>query len=413
MSVLRKSTVEVRRVRDDDELYQFTAVLRESLRFPPIDKVPWLERYDRDDIWVALIDGKVVGGAAVVVMGQWFGGKSVPMAGINGVGVLPEYRGRGAATGLMRTIVADLRQRGLPLSGLYPATQPVYRRAGYEQSGIWHRYRLPIHALERGGDSAIERIPLVDSPTAAITDADLDDVRAVYDRYAAGENGLLDRRMWGWSRIFRVFGGEPTYAFRVRGEDGATEGYVVFSQAPPPVGDHRYALHCRELVATTADAWRRLVGLLADHGSMAGQVFLTAPPNSPLHLRGREQFMEIVEVVHWMTRIVDVSAALEARGYLPGMQGTARIRVRDEVLPENAGEYVIEVRDGAAAVERVAASGSGAVVDIDIRGLAALYTGFATASNLARCGLAEGESGPLTALSALFSGPAPWLFEIY
>src|SRR5687767_2717414 len=68
----------------------------------------------------------VVGGLHIIRMGQWFGGASVPMAGIAGVAVDPQHRAGGAGSELIRSTLQDLHADGFALSVLYPATQPVY-----------------------------------------------------------------------------------------------------------------------------------------------------------------------------------------------------------------------------------------------------------------------------------------------
>jgi len=71
----------------------------------------------------------------MIPMGQWWGSQRVPMTGIAGVGVTPEYRGTGVAIALVQDTVKELHRQGVPLSVLYPATQHLYRKAGYEQAG--------------------------------------------------------------------------------------------------------------------------------------------------------------------------------------------------------------------------------------------------------------------------------------
>lgn len=41
--------------------------------------------------------GQIIGGLSIYHMGQWYGSRSIPMAGIASVGISPEHRGTGAA----------------------------------------------------------------------------------------------------------------------------------------------------------------------------------------------------------------------------------------------------------------------------------------------------------------------------
>ena len=116
---------------DDAELRAFTEVVSQALFFPGADLDVWVAREGRENVRVARQHGRVVGGFVAQRMGQWFGGRSVPMAAIRAVGVTPEHRAGGVASQMMRSALEETHQEGIPLSVLFPATQPVYRRPGF------------------------------------------------------------------------------------------------------------------------------------------------------------------------------------------------------------------------------------------------------------------------------------------
>lgn len=89
-------------------------------------------------LYVARVDGRPAGcTGAVDVEGD---------AGIYWVGTLPEARGRGVASGLMRQALLDARERGCETTSLQATAmgRPVYRRLGYRELGViemWERRR--------------------------------------------------------------------------------------------------------------------------------------------------------------------------------------------------------------------------------------------------------------------------------
>src|SRR4029453_8182826 len=85
----------------------------------------------------------IVGGLAIHDMGQFFGGKSLRMGGIGAVGIAPEFRASGAATQMMTLVLRDMRDSGFLISSLYPATVPLYRRAGYQSPRSPYRITNP------------------------------------------------------------------------------------------------------------------------------------------------------------------------------------------------------------------------------------------------------------------------------
>jgi predicted acetyltransferase len=110
----------------------------------------------------------------------------------------------------------------------------------------------------------------------------------------------------------------------------------------------------------------------------------------------------------WMLRIVDVDRALLARGW-PSMRASVHLDVVDDSLPANQGRRVLSVHEGKA---DVAAGGRGDV-RIDVRGLAALYSGFTTPHALVAQGLASGTDDAMAALRSMFAGPEPWCCDYY
>ena len=109
-----------------------------------------------------------------------------------------------------------------------------------------------------------------------------------------------------------------------------------------------------------------------------------------------------------MVRVLDVASALAARGYLPGVSAEVHLDVTaDEVLPENAGRWLLRVEDGRGEATR---GGRGAV-RCDIRGLAAMYTGFHSPVDLRAAGFVEADDVSLASASAAFAGPHPWMAD--
>jgi predicted acetyltransferase len=366
-------------------------------------RAQWLERAGRANIRVVRDGAAVVGGLLLIPMGQWFGGRSVPMNGVAAVAVAPEHRSRGAATAMMRAAVAEMRATGFPISTLYPATQPLYRAAGYERAGAEWRISVRAPAFDvRDRELALRVATADDEP--AMEDA--------YRRRALTANALLDRSRYVWDRIRRPLAG-IVFSYVVEGP-GGIEGVVRYVTREPPAGQRfdaslaPFALWCPDLVALTPAAARRLATFFADHASMTGEVAWRGPPSDPVLAVLREQVFGSVTLWNtWMLRITDVAAALTARGYAPGVEAEVHLDVADEHVPENAGRWLVRIADGRAEVSR---GGRGAV-RCDVRGLAPLYTGFQSAAELRASGLVDATDADLAAASAAFACGHPWMAD--
>ncbi len=127
------------------------------------------EAIEADRILAAYDGGLIVGRAMAHDFRQSWGGRVLPMAGVAGVVVAPEYRARGVGSALMRGLIAHCRGLGFPLSCLYPATIPVYRQQGWEIAGAQTRFSLRTRLLRelRGGGVGVRQAGPADTARMA------------------------------------------------------------------------------------------------------------------------------------------------------------------------------------------------------------------------------------------------------
>jgi len=382
---------------DEGELTRYSEMALRALGLSTSRAPKFLERLDPSTVRVARQGTDVVGGLAALPMGHWFGGRAVPCVGISALGVAAEHRSRGIAAEMLRTVLEEARRDGVALSSLFPATFPVYRAAGYETAGNRFVYRM---ALSTVGDGARE----LDVRLATLEDNAT--IRALYDARSRASSGAIVRTPYFWRRVFEPPSGDETAAYVVLGASG-TEGYVVLSQRGVTTPLEPMDITVADVMVRTPAAGRRVVRMLADHRSIATHARLAGGPGDPLLLLLREERLEVASALRWMLRIVDVRAALEQRGWHAAASAEVHLDVRDPILRENARRWVLEVDRGRA---RVREGGSGAI-GIDVRGLAALYSGFLTAEDLRVAGLCDGDDDALSRASALFAGPAPFAVD--
>lgn len=338
-----------------------------------------------------------------IPMGQYFGGKSVPMVGIAGVAVAPEDRGRGHARVLMQECVRECAAEGSPITTLYASTQELYRQVGYEQAG--HRFTtiVPYTQLEVDRRDAAEDRG-VEMRVAAATAADEEEIRACYAEFARTRDGMLDRGAYVWRRTRQMR--DVMYAGWVVRVKGKVEGYVFVSQERD-TKTGRHDLSVSDYAFTTARAGRRIVQFLGNFGSMMQECVLPGGPLHPLaHFMAQQRF-KVEKKDFWMVRVTDVARALEGRGYPAGVNATLVVDVRDDLVPMNNGRFELTVRDGAASVTRLASGGSKVGLSVSVRGLAALYCGVVTAQQAVGLGWVSGSIESIGLAAALFAGGTP------
>lgn len=343
--------------------------------------------------------GRVVGGHLLLPMGQFFGGRSVAATGVAGVGVVPEARGQGAATRLMHATVRELHARGVALSVLYPATFPLYRRAGYEIAGGHYRIRVPARAIgvrDRG---------------LAVRPAERGDMRAIeriYRQQASQRTGWLDRSPVLWSRVRHYnIQGAAIHGYVIEGARGP-EAYVFYRQEP--ASDRGgYDLILTDMASATGPAALRLLGFLGDHRTLTRDVIWYGGVDDGFLALLPERGYQVALVEPWMLRVVDVAAALSQRGYPRYLETRLDLDVHDELLPGNQARFRVDIAGGAAEVRR---GGRGSIA-LDVRALAALYSGHATPAQLAQAGRLHARSSTLGRIAAAFAGPPPSLPDLF
>ena len=346
----------------------------------------------QDNLRVICHGPKVLGGLGIYPMGQWFGGQRIPMHGIAGVGVAPEYRGAGVARSLMTETVKTLHQQGVPLATLYASTSQLYRSVGFEQAGTYCHYQLPTQSLTIKDRSL---------PITAIDPSDLAVLAELYQQRAQQTNGNLDRHPAIWEQMLED--DIPIYAYLI-GEEAHPEGYVIFAHQ---VDAGCYNINIYDWVWLTPAAGQRLWTFFADHRSLAQDIFWYGAPVDPFQLMLAEQTYQVQKTERWLLRIVDLPKALTLRGYPPALEAELHLQVEDPLVPANSGQFVLQVSQGQGQMR----TGGRGDLKLNIRGLAPLYSSMLTAQELKLLGAVDGSREVLALATTLFSGPQPWLSD--
>lgn len=391
--------------KNASELSRLMDILSESFNFPREKAKRYQKLMGPRNFRVIRSGSTIMGGLGLIRMGQFFGGKSVPMTGIGAVGIAPEHRGSGAATMLMKAALREIRAERCPLSVLYPATLPLYRRVGYEQAGARNEIRISIRSIRCDQrDTTIEIRSVMPKDHAAI--------RKAYNAHAQRTSGNLDRGDFIWQRVGQPRDQVARGYMAVNRQTDRIEAYAYCMRVPSQ--DAAYSLQLSDLVSLTPAAGRRLLAFFADHQSMADALIFQGSEDDPILKLLPERRYASKLLDHWMLRIVDVKASLAGRGYSPIVTAEVHFDVVDDsVFPVNNGRCVLTVNDGRA---RVSSGGRGDL-KIGIRGLAALYTGHMSPHDLITTGLMQigprASSESLSSAAALFAGPRPWIGDMF
>lgn len=378
------------------DLAAIAQILSWSFNFPAPDAEPWLASAGLENLRVLYEGDRPIACLILIPMGQFFGGRRVPMVGVAGVATAADKRGGGAATTMMRAAVSELYASGAAISTLYPATRPLYRRAGYEVAG--GRSLVSVRASDvRVKDRGLAVRPAAEADRAAI--------EALYRDIAADRPGHLDRGGYVWRRVMSPRG-QDARGFVVE-HNGRIDGYIYMHLKDATV--HLHDVVVTDAAARSAASTRRLLGLLSDHAINAREVSFRTGPSDPFVHCLPEVGFEIKSEDQWMLRVVDIKRALGERGYIDGVKAELHLDVTDDLIPENRGRFVLSVEGGRGQVKK----GGRGRLSIDARGLAPLFTGHMPPETLVMTGLLSGSPAEIRRAAAVFSGPSPWMPDYF
>lgn len=372
------------------------AVMAYSFATPTEMTTRWIGRGGMDNSRVVSIGDEVMACLFKVPMGVWFGGRSVPNVGVSGVAVAPAHRGAGVAKRLMVELLREAHEEGTAVSTLYPATIGLYRACGYELAGGHYRFDAKLEALSRRRSPATLR---------EATDADLPALKALY-RSARREDGNADRGPYIWDRVLAPRF-EETDRFVVE-EDGAITGYTCFQRKADTAPYHRIA--CTDLVATTAGALDRILDFFTTHRSFVKQISWFGGPVDPFAVAWPERAYSITLEESFMLRISHVELALLARGYPAETKAALTLDVDDPAIEGNRGIWSLAIEDGVPSVDRAETR---AKLAVSIRGLAALYAGYLSATKLRTLGWITGDDAAVAEAERIFITRGPWLDHMF
>ena len=387
----------------------------------------------------AFMSGRPAGSAVFHDMRQWWHGRPVPMAGVAGVKVAPEYRGRGIGRRLMTELLGLIAGRGYPLSALYPATMPLYRSLGWELAGGRYHAAVPARSLQSlmpadagasgggasgggasgggasgggasggGASGGGASGGGASGGPAAVGDAmpelrragpdDADAVIAVTGRAheAARDSGPLT---WGPEPTARWLSRTDIYSYL------SDDGFVAYRWF-----DGNDVLYVERLHGVTPEAVRALWSVVASHGSIASTVRVRTSPADPFWWLTRERDAAMTKRAMWMLRVVDAPAAIAARGFPRAVSAAVPLVITDAARPANSGRWQLVVGDGKGTLVPEGNGGAAAALNLGARGLAALFAGTPVVS-LRLAGLASGGSPDTdSALDAAFAG-TPYMVD--
>ncbi len=401
------STLELRTITDG-EIEEFRAALMTTFGDDADDADPngagrFRALIPPGRAWVVRDGGQVVATAASFTHELVIPGGTMAMAGLTMVTVRPTHRRRGLLRRLVDRHLADARDHGEAVSGLWASEAAIYGRFGYGVATFVDALEADLGGLEVAAGRELDAVTWLDEPGARVA------LPPIYARATADRPGAFVRSdAWWRERRFleapfsRAGASRRRHVAARRGDE--LTGYVAFRQRSK--WDDAVAagtVEVLELVAQDARAEATLWRFLAGIDLFPRVSWGLAPVDGllPWLIADARRVRRRRSDGMWL-RLDDVAVALAARAYAD--DGAL-------VLDVEGTRVRLEAAGGVAAC---APSTATADLTVDRAGLGSLFLGAVTATTLARAGRAHGRAAAVARADRLFAWPVDaWCPEVF
>lgn len=302
----------------------------------------FMSRYDHSNGYGFFNDDKLTSYIMVNKFKSEVFGHHVPMAGIGYVASYPEYRGQGHISKLMKEILNDLHDEGIPFTNLAPFSESFYRHYGFNNSIYQKEYRFSGGALR----------PFKLPRTGHVIRGKWDDLMVqngviqLYERqlHTDDERNTVIREAWWWNRMDTYYHNRNIAVYI--DSNGRPISYLIYRiQGDVFLADELYSITAKGLVA--------LLGFMGSHAGAIKEFRMTLPEHSLIgELFPEQNQLKISLHPYMMSRIVNFAKMIT---YMkPLQEGTFNLEViSDDECPWNIGVWQMTNKDGKVSCKQI------------------------------------------------------------
>ncbi|MDZ5781697.1 GNAT family N-acetyltransferase [Marinococcus luteus] len=348
------------------------------------------------DNWVAVERGKVLSKVAIFPTVVYLGDVKMPMGGISGVATWPEKRRGSLVRSLLKEALVDLRDRGVPISMLYPFSTSFYRKFGWEVFCDTKHWTVTKNELPDTGEPEKGSIRRIYQQDWQILDY-------IYQKWAKQYAGMIARSEQWWKNrtLQRKKGNAAVYT----DANGFDSGYVLYE-----VKEQQLTVH--EFVAWHEDARRELWRFLANHDSMIETAKISPVIDDPSRYLLPEPKIEETRKSYFMARIVDVYPFLHQYPLNLPTEESLVLHVEDDFCDwNNTSWQLYKSKEGRTEIKEVLSNRTG--IELSINTLTALVMGYITVREAERTSLVKGNKQQLELLNRALPEFTPFMYDFF
>jgi len=347
------------------------------------------------------VDGQMESVLEIIPFQVWFNDRKIPMGGISGVASPPESRRKGYVRKLMEYSLNDMKEKGFPISTLYPFSFDFYRKFGWEHASDWRVYSFDPKDLGKMPDPKGEMLQF--------SEKELDSVNQAYNEFSKTKTCSILRAKKHWLERVMTSYEREMYSYLWSDYRGKVQGYIIYEIIDH--GDFKRTVKVRELVVLNHEARCAILSFLRNHDSQAQKIEFRAPLDDPSLSYFVNPRIDIKIVPSFMARIVDLIKALESKSYSKELRDEAVFELVDTKASWNNGIFSLTVEEGKG---RAKITNKEPDFSCDIKTFSQIYCGYIDLIQAATLGKLEiKNTNKLDKINNLFPQAIPYLNDFF
>lgn len=285
-------------------------------------------------------EGEMMSCLSVMPYEVTFDNSCLKMSGIGGVCSYPQHRRKGAVRELFRHAMADMYDRGVSFSYLYPFSEKFYGNFGYVTSAAKIRWSFDLAAIPAAlydGTFQLYR-----------KDGNDSEFETAYLNFAVKYNMMVHRDKYDWEVLKNAdpFQGKRQ-AYLYKDRDGSPKGYFIFEKSEDR---NQVIMDCKEMIFDSFTTLKAIMSFVKSFSSHYSKIIFNAPQCLSLEyfcLDYSQSGSSRELRQSGMVRVINAAEVLKHAFYKG--DGKLTIHILDPFLENNNKVFHVIYRNGKAA----------------------------------------------------------------
>lgn len=299
------------------------------------------DKYKSENTVVALDEGKIISSLQLNQYKLLLNNKVYNTSYVVGVSTLPEGRGTGYMSKVIKFTLNELYKRGQLVSILMPIDYRLYRRFGYEHCYDQIEYTINTDDLKNFKSSG----KMIKSDLSQI-----DELIQIDRAFLNEVNGNVLKDEHYYENLFKEIQSEDGLLYIHEGNE--KDGYIVYFLQ----GDKMFV---RELFYKNIDALKSMLRFIYNHNTQCKIATISTPVIDKMRfILDNPKDSEIKIKPFMMGRVINVKKFIEDMDIDKDINSSVNLLIEDKFIDENNGLFKISIHNRNVSVERLDEKGT-------------------------------------------------------